>query len=79
MGGEKSTQTGNVGTSTETSDDTFLNCQGLWLENVYFSVVAQYTLATVLCKHVFFKDGLRSELTLLLFMYQFPRLQPGNI
>ena len=38
MGGEKPTQPGNEGISTEISDDTFLNC---WLECF---VVALYTL-----------------------------------
>ena len=44
MGGEKSTQPGNEDNmSKEISDDTFLNCQGLWLECLFF-VVALYTL-----------------------------------
>ena len=38
--------------STETSDATFLNCHGLWLERL-LCVVAHYTPAIGSCKHVF--------------------------
>ena len=38
--------------STETSDATFLNCQGLLLERL-LCVVAHYTPAIGSCKHVF--------------------------
>ena len=39
------------GYSTEISDDSCLNCRGLWLECSFF---VHYTLAAYSCKHVYY-------------------------
>ena len=49
VGGEKPTLPGNAGICTGTCDDTFLNCQGLWLECLLF----HYTLAIGLYVNMF--------------------------